>query len=132
MEFFLSYRIYRIYRIFFSFSQFPPARNALACEAGGDETEKGESRSAGEIKPSCFDSMACSGTNLSFEPVLLICRLWRHVDFVLPSPPASPERTQTRDGGQAGRAKEQKNHGNPVYPVCYITEDKLDFSSCEP
>jgi hypothetical protein len=31
-----------------------------------------------------------------------------------------------------GRAKEQKNHGNPVYPVYYITEGKLDFSSCEP
>jgi hypothetical protein len=29
--------------------------------------------------------MACPAINLWFEPVLLICRLWRHVGFALPS-----------------------------------------------
>jgi len=68
MDFFLSDRIYWIWRIFFSFSQFPPARNALACEAGGDETEKEESRSAGEIHLSCCVSMVCHTTHLWFDP----------------------------------------------------------------
>jgi len=46
MDFFLSDRMYRIRRIFFSFSQVPPARNALAlaaslCLAGGLACEAG-------------------------------------------------------------------------------------------
>jgi len=32
------------------FSRFPPARNALACEAGGEETEKYQSRFQREKK----------------------------------------------------------------------------------
>jgi len=85
MDFFLSDRIYWIRRIFFSFSQFPPARNALACEAGGDETEKEASRSAGDIHLSCCASMVCHTTHLWFDPGALMCRLWRHGGFVLPS-----------------------------------------------
>jgi len=135
MDFFLSDRMYRIRRIFFSFSQVPPARNALAlaaslclagglaCEAGGDETEKEESRSAGEIHLSCCVSMVCHAAHLWFDPGALRCRLYRYGGFVLPSPPASPERTRTRDGGQAGRTQEEQNHVNPVYPVSYMKKD---------
>jgi len=121
MDLFLSDRMYRIRRIFFS--QVPPARNALACEAGGDETEKEESRSAGEIHLSCCVSMVCHAAHLWFDPGALRCRLYRYGGFVLPSPPASPERTQTRDGGQAGRTQEEQNHVNPVYPVEYMNKD---------
>jgi len=60
MVFFLSDRIYWIYWIFFSFSQFP------------EETEKEESRYAGEMKLGCAFSMECHNTisGLTPEPSL--------------------------------------------------------------
>jgi len=73
MVFFLSDRIYWIYWIFFSFSQFP------------EETEKEQSRYAGEMKPGCTFSMESHNTHLWFDPGDFICRLWRHWVFVLPS-----------------------------------------------
>jgi len=73
MVFFLSDRIYWIYWIFFSFSQFP------------EETEKEESRYAGEMKLGCAFSMECHNTHLWFVPGAFSCRLWRHWVFVLPS-----------------------------------------------
>jgi len=66
MVFFLSDRIYWIYWIFFSFSQFP------------EETEKEESRYAGEMKLGCAFSMECHNTHLWFDTGAYSCRLWRH------------------------------------------------------
>jgi len=103
MIFFLSDRIYWIYWIFISFSQFP------------EETEKEESRYAGEMKPCCAFSMECHNTHLWFVNGAFCCRLWRHWVFVLPSPPASPERLAMA-GSREGQ-KYNKNHVNPVNPV---------------
>ena len=65
---FLPDRINGIQRIFF-FSQFPPARNASQREAGGDETEKGQSASGGSdtllVVECSLDSFAAS-KNRSF------------------------------------------------------------------
>jgi hypothetical protein len=58
MLLFLSDRIYWICFIFFSFSQFP------------EETEKEESRYAGEIKLDSAFSMACHNSHLWLEPSL--------------------------------------------------------------
>jgi hypothetical protein len=88
---FLSDRIYWIYWIFFSFSQFP------------EENEKEESRYAGEMKLRCAFSMECHNTDRWFVPGAFSCRLWRHWVFVLPSPPASPERERWRAGGKDKR-----------------------------
>jgi hypothetical protein len=49
------------------------------------------------------------------EPQLSFAAFGRHWVFVLPSPPASPEREQWRAGGKD--KKDNKNHVNPVNPV---------------
>ena len=50
-----------------------------------DETEKEKSRYAGEINLSCCVSMVCYATHVWFDAGPLMCRLWRHGVFVLPS-----------------------------------------------
>jgi hypothetical protein len=57
----------------FSFSQFP------------EETEKEASRYAGKINLSCCVFVVCHATHVYFDAGPLICRLWRHGGFVLPS-----------------------------------------------
>ena len=101
MDVFLSDRIYWIWWIFFSFSQFP------------DETEKGGSRYAGEINPSCC---------VAGSVLLLISGLTLELSFAAL-------------GGMVflsfspGRTKEKKYHVNPVYPVYCIKEYNVEFIS---
>jgi hypothetical protein len=56
-------------------------------------------------------SMECHITYLWLYSGAFSCRLWRHWVFVLPSPPASPERL-----AMAGRREGQKNKKNRVNP----------------
>jgi len=56
--------------------------------------------------------MEWHNADLWFDPGDFICRLWRHWIFVLPSPPASPERL-----AMAGRREGQKNNKNRLDPV---------------
>jgi hypothetical protein len=51
---------------------------ASSSEAGGEETEKEESRYAGEMKPGCAFSMEWHNFHLWFDPGAFSCRLWRH------------------------------------------------------
>ena len=73
MDVFSSDRISWMWRMFFPFSQFP------------DETEKEESRSAGEIDLSRRVSMVYRNTHLWFDTGAFMCRLRRLGVFVLPS-----------------------------------------------
>jgi len=98
-----------------------PATLSLARRAGTKLRKKNPAPR--EIHLSCCVSMVCHAAHLWFDPGALRCRLYRYGGFVLPSPPASPERTRTRDGGQAGRTQEEQNHVNPVYPVSYMKKD---------
>jgi len=56
-----------------------PAIASRSGEAGGEETEKEESRYAGEIrKLYCAFSIEWHSIHLWFHPGALPCRLWRH------------------------------------------------------
>ena len=102
MLFFLSDRIYWIYWIFFSFSQFPV------------ETEKEESRYAGEIKELDSAFLDCHNTHLWLDPGAFSCRLWRHWVFVLPS----------------GKDKKTIKIVLILFILSNIKEDRLEFLSC--